>query len=269
MHTADTAQAGQSRGERTWVNESKGPVTTWEEFETYPWPEPGNLDTSPIEWMDRNLPDDMCLTTGCHSIFEQMFWLMGIEGLSYALVDAPKLVEAVADKAGEIYLAAAKVFVQFDRIRLLFGGDDMGFKTTTLVSPQTLRELVLPWHKKITRVAHDAGRLNILHSCGKIEALMPDLIEDVAIDGRHSFEDAIEPVTTVYRRWGSRIAVLGGVDVDFLCRSPEQDIRRRVREILEVCHPGRYALGTGNSVANYIPLDSYLVMLDEGRRYTS
>jgi uroporphyrinogen decarboxylase len=33
--------------------------------------------------------------------------------------------------------------------------------------------------------------------------------------------------------------------------------------------PGNgYCLGTGNSVANYIPVQSYLAMLDEGRRFS-
>jgi len=42
------------------------------------------------------------------------------------------------------------------------------------------------------------------------------------------------------------------------------------RETLEACMPGGgYVLGTGNSVANYIPLDNYLAMLDEGRRFTA
>ena len=30
---------------------------------------------------------------------------------------------------------------------------------------------------------------------------------------------------------------------------------------------GGYCLGTGNSVTNYIPLDNYLAMLDEGWLY--
>jgi uroporphyrinogen decarboxylase len=30
---------------------------------------------------------------------------------------------------------------------------------------------------------------------------------------------------------------------------------------------GGYCLGTGNSVANYIPLENYLAMVDEGRLY--
>jgi uroporphyrinogen decarboxylase len=98
---------------------------------------------------------------------------------------------------------------------------------------------------------------------------MEDLIEGVRIDGKHSFEDAILPVTEVKRRYGGRISLIGGIDMDFLCRAKEPDIRQRVRDTLETCMPGGgYCLGTGNTVANYVPLDNYLAMIDEGRRYS-
>lgn len=43
---------------------------------------------------------------------------------------------------------------------------------------------------------------------------------------------------------------------------------KQTRETLEECMPeGGYCLGTGNTVANYIPLNNYLAMLDEGRNY--
>ena len=99
---------------------------------------------------------------------------------------------------------------------------------------------------------------------------MPALLDQVKIAGRHSFEDAIEPVTEAKKSWGGRIALLGGIDMDFLCRASEEQVRQRVRETLATCLAGGgYCLGTGNSVANYIPLNNYLAMLDEGRRYTA
>jgi len=56
--------------------------------------------------------------------------------------------------------------------------------------------------------------------------------------------------------------------VDFLCRAPEDSIRERVRRTLDVCMVDTgYCLGTGNTVANYIPVESFLTMLDEGRKY--
>jgi uroporphyrinogen decarboxylase len=144
----------------------------------------------------------------------------------------------------------------------------MGFKTGLLFSVEDLREFVLSGHKMLAEMSHAAGRPYILHSCGNLRQIMDELIDDVKIDGKHSFEDAIEDVRELKSTCGQRIALLGGIDVDFLCRSDPAAIRCRVRETLDVCQPGGgYCLGTGNSVANYIPLDHYLAMVDEGRRY--
>ena len=258
----------QKRSERSWMDEHRGRITSWEDFERYPWPDSANIRTDRLEWFSENLPDDMCILSGCHNIFEQATWLMSYEGLSYAIYDRPDLVDAVFKRAGEFYEALAGVLVQFERVKALFGGDDMGFKTQTMVSPDVLREKSFPWHKKMAERAHGKEKLYLLHACGNLEAVMEDLIEFVGIDGRHSFEDVIEPVTAAKRRWGKRIAVLGGIDVGFLCRATEDEIRARVRETLDACMPGGgYCLGSGNSVANYIPVDSYLVMMDEGRKY--
>ena len=118
--------------------------------------------------------------------------------------------------------------------------------------------------------SHAAGRPYLLHACGKLDAIMPELLNDVGIDAKHSFEDTIESIIDAKQTYGRRVALLGGIDVDFLCRADETAIRRRVRDTLSACMPGGgYCLGTGNTVANYIPLDNYLIMLDEGRRYTA
>ena len=92
---------------------------------------------------------------------------------------------------------------------------------------------------------------------------MPDLIDDVRIDAKHSFEDVIVPVEEFKRRWGSRVAVLGGVDVDLLSRGTEADVRQRTSQILESCAPGGgYACGSGNSITNYMPTANYLAMIE-------
>ena len=57
--------------------------------------------------------------------------------------------------------------------------------------------------------------------------------------------------------------------MDFLCRATEEQVRQRVRDTLEVCIPGGgHCLGTGNSIANYVPVGNYLAMLDEGRHFS-
>jgi len=66
------------------------------------------------------------------------------------------------------------------------------------------------------------------------------------------------------------VSVIGGIDIDLLARGTEEQVRQRTREVLMTCAPGGgYILGSGNSIANYIPLKNYLAMLDEGKMFNS
>lgn len=267
---ADDTATENRKAARHFVDESKGPITNWEEFETYPWPEPEKASTRSLDWLEENLPEGMCIIAGggfAH-FFEWLSFFMGYETLCYALYDQRDLVQAITDRVLEINKVMIRRLLQFDRVRMLWGADDLGFRSGTLISPEDMREFVLPGHKTMARMAHDAGRPYLLHSCGKLSSIMDDLIDDVKIDAKHSFEDTIEDVTEAKGTYGQHIGLLGGIDVDFLCRADEDAVRKRVRKTLDACLPGGgYLLGSGNSIANYVPRNNYFAMLDEGRKY--
>ena len=267
--TEDTASF-QRTGGRGFIDEHVGPLTNWEQFESYPWPDPHKATTRALEWYETNLPDDMCVigSGGFAHFAEHLAWLMGYETLCYALFDQRDLVKAICDRMVDIYTVVLERILQFKRVKVVWGSDDMGYRGGTLISPADTREFMLPGHKLMAQMSHDVGLPYLLHSCGKLSSIMDDLIDDVKIDAKHSFEDTIESVIDVKRQYGDRLTLLGGIDVDFLCNANEEAIRQRVRETLDACMPGGgYCLGTGNSVTNYIPLDAYLTMLDEGRRW--
>jgi uroporphyrinogen decarboxylase len=267
--TRDTAGL-QRAGGRDFVDESRGPITNWDEFEAYPWPDPNKGSTRGLEWLEKHLPDDMTVmgSGGFAHFAEHLTWLMGYETCCVALCIDRDLVRAIAERLSAYYERFMARLLEFSRVGITWGSDDMGFRGGLLFGPDDMREFVLAGHKRMAQMAHDAGRPYLLHSCGKLDDIMEDLIEDVKIDAKHSFEDTIEPVTAFQAKYGSRVATLGGIDLDFLCRASETEVRARVRKTLETCMPaGGYVLGTGNSVANYVPLDNYLAMIDEGRRF--
>jgi uroporphyrinogen decarboxylase len=265
----DTANPpGQQRSERAWQEEHKGPIQGWKDFEAYPWPKVADLDLSVLEWLERNLPPNMGWYELTAHVFEMLSFLLGYETLCYFVVDEPALVDAILERVGIFYADFTRVLADFSKAAVIWGSDDLGFRSGTMMSPDFLRVKILPWHARCAEIARSKGKPYLLHSCGRLDAIMRDLIEDVCIDGKHSFEDAIQPVAESKRLYGDRISLLGGIDMDFLCRSCESDIRQRVRDTLDVCMKGGgYCLGTGNTVANYVPLDNYLAMIDEGRMY--
>ncbi|MCE5279299.1 MAG: uroporphyrinogen decarboxylase family protein [Planctomycetaceae bacterium] len=265
--TQDTADRPHANG-RGYLDEHRGPIATWEDFEKFPWPDPNVPGaTAELEWCQKNLPDDMCITgmVGGH-FAEYQTWLLGYESLCYALYDKRDLVAAIEQKLRDIFRSVTRQVLQFDRVKIAFASDDMGFKTQPLIGPDDVREFWLPGHKELAAMAHAAGRPYLLHACGNLSSIIDDLIDDVKIDAKHSFEDTIEDVRQVKHTYGRRTAMIGGIDVDFLCRAGEAAIRQRVRETLDICQQGGgYCLGSGNSVANYIPVENYLAMVDEGR----
>ena len=264
---ADTAALPRAGG-RSFVNETKGLITNWEEFEKYPWPTIAQADTRSLDWYEKNLPDDMCVIGATNAHFaEWLCWLMGYETLCYALYDQPELVQAIYDKVLELSTATMRALKGYTRVRMVWGSDDMGFKTGTLLSPPDMRRYVLAGHQKIAAMAHASGWLYLLHACGKLEQILGDLLDDVKIDAKHSYEDAIMPAAEAKRLWGGRIGILGGVDLDKLTRLPPDELRKYVRGVIDACAPGgRFAAGSGNSIPDYIPPENYLTMIDEALR---
>ena len=269
LEAADTAGVENlPGGTRMWQDESRGPIQSWADFDAYPWPVAERISYRAIEYLNSVVPEGMKISVNLGGIFENSSWLMGLESFSYALADQPDLVAAICQRVGELTAAAAAHAVTVDNVGMVFLGDDLGFATGTLISPAVLRESVFPHHRHLVEIGHAAGKLVLLHSCGNLGGIMDEIIA-LGFDAKHSFEDKIMPVEEVSRRWGDRIAVLGGVDMDLLGRGSEAAVRRRTREILDSCAASGtgYCLGTGNSVANYIPTANYLAMLDEGRRW--
>ena len=256
-------------GRRSFLVSDSGPITSWEAFEKYEWPEcPGEINLWAKE-IAAILPQGMKILNLPGGLFEWTTWLMGMEPFSFALYDQPDLVDAVINRVSEIIYQGAEEFIDLPESGGFFIGDDMGFFNGTFIDPVVLREKFLPHLKKMVDLAHSRGKLALLHSCGNLKAIMNDLC-DCGLDGKHSFEDKIMPVEEAYRRWGNRISLIGGVDVNLLALGSEEEVRTRVRQILEVCGAGGgYVLGTGNSVASYIHFPNYLAMLEEGRKWNS
>lgn len=268
LESDDTAPL--PRQQRRWVDERAGIITDWAGFASYPWPCTADADLYPLEYMARHLPEGMAIIAAISGVLEPVMWLMGYETFALAVYDQPDLIEAMFSKIAEIFVPLARTLVQMDRVVALWMGDDMGFKTGTMIAPAHLRKFVFPIQKQIAGIAHERGMPFLLHSCGNLEAVMDDLIDHVGIDAKHSFEDVIEPVEAFAARYGDRVAVIGGVDMDHLGRGTEEEVRARTRAILEACAPGRaYVLGSGNSVANYLPTRNFLAMIDEGWRYNT
>lgn len=249
-------------------SEAHAVIRTRAEFEAYDWPDPASpIDFEPFEIVAGLLPEGVKIVGGvCAGPYEWVSQMMGVMGLSYALADDPELVADMFGRIRQIHGSAVRQLATMDAIGALRQGDDLGFKTSTFLPPHQLRDWVFPIYRDMAEAAHGQDKPFILHSCGNLSEVYDD-IADCGVDAKHSFEDVIQPVQDFKKQYGHRMTPLGGLDVDLLCRGTEDEIRAYTRRVVEACFAdGYYALGTGNSLTNYLPVASYLIALDEGMK---
>lgn len=238
-----------------------------EDFEKYAWPDESNpIEFSHFEVVAGMLPEGVKIVGGvCAGPYEWASQMMGTVGMAYAIADCPELVDAVFQKLGRLHTSAHRQLASMAAIGALRQGDDLGFKTSTFLSPDQLRRYVFPIYQQLAEAAHQQNKPFILHSCGNLSAVYEDLIETCKIDAKHSFEDVITPVDEFKKRYGNRITPLGGLDVDRICRSSQDELRVYARDMIERCFAdGHWALGTGNSLTDYMPVENYITILQEG-----
>jgi uroporphyrinogen decarboxylase len=254
-----------------YQSEEGARIFSRDDLDKVKWPDAARpINFEPFEIVAGLIPEGVKIVGGvCAGPFEVASQrIFGVMGLSLMLADDPGLVRMVFEKLGALYISANRILASMDAIGACRQGDDLGFKTSTFLPPPVLRECVFPIYKGMADAAHAAGKPFILHSCGDLHEVYEDLIA-CGIDAKHSFEDQILPVAEFKKQYGRRITPLGGLDVDFICRSDEAALRAYTRKAVEECWTdGHWALGTGNSLTDYMPVGNYLVVLDEARRVT-
>jgi uroporphyrinogen decarboxylase len=255
---------GQSK--RHFHQGSDGTIASREDFEAYEWCDPAAANLDLFDKARAHLPEGMGVLVGHSGMLENVMWLLGYENMSYFLYDDEDLVADMFEAVASRIVTAFDRCCAHDTVIGIQMGDDMGYKTATMFAPEVYRTHLFPWYRRLTKAVHDRGKFAILHTCGHVDEVMEDLI-GCGWDAKHSFEDLIEPVWETKEKYGDRIALLGGFDMDKLSRMSVPEVRAHTRFLVERCAPGGgWALGSGNSVADYVSVDNYLAMLDEGRR---
>lgn len=253
----------------------EGVIKTREDFEKYPWDEIEELFfkrySRYYKALRNNMPQGMKAIGGPgNGIFECVQDIVGFTELCYISVDDQELYKDLFKKVGE---TNAKIWNRFmkefsDIYCVCRFGDDLGFKSTTLLAVDDIKDLVIPQYKKIIEIVHSYNKPFVLHSCGCIFDVMEDLINIAKIDAKHSNEDQIARFPIWVEKYGDRIGNFGGIDTDAVCRLNKTEMKEYIIDVVNQCvGHGGFAFGSGNSIPEYVPVEGYLNMVEIIREY--
>jgi uroporphyrinogen decarboxylase len=212
------------------------------EVEAFPWPDPAHLDFS-AALARLDTAGDVYRAGGmwgCH--FDILRNLFGFEECLVKMHTHPQVIEAaMAHIAAFVYEGSHRFFhLAGDRLDGQFFASDLGTQLDLMISPEHFQRYLLPHFQRLIALAHEYGYQVVMHSCGAIHKIIPDLI-DAGLDALHPLQaKALNmDAATLARDFKGKIAFMGGIDTqDLLVNATPAQVRDEVHRI-------RGLLGTG------------------------
>lgn len=168
--------------------------------------------------------------------FERLHMLMGFENALCALLTDPEEVEEFFNTYMEWKIKLMEKVIEYYKPDVLMFHDDWGTQNNMFFSPDVWRSLIKPQIKKAVDRCHELGVLFDMHSCGKIEAVVPEFVE-LGIDAWQGME--INDIPKLKSITGMNLGYhttpdYQGYQTEALAGTlTEEDLRRRVREVFE------------------------------------
>ncbi len=248
-------------------------VQSLAEIEGYPWPDPEWFDYAHLR-RDVLEADPEGRLAGklwidvCGNVLEIYTWMTGHEVMYTNLVQRPELVHAALEQITRYFegkLQRALPLVA-DRVDICYFADDVGGQKAPLISNRTYRELIMPYHRRLFRLAKElAPQAAIMfHTDGSAFDLLPDLIEAgvevleaVQVDAVKMEPERLKPT------FGRQLAFHGGISVQALlphadAQTVEAECQRLVRIFGE---GGGYIAAPSHCIQVGTPPENVLAML--------
>lgn len=185
------------------------------------------------------------------------------------LAAEPRKAHNFLDGLVEIHLANLEKFLGAVRnnIDIILFGDDLGMQTGPQISPSMYREFFKPRHSLMWKRAKELADVKVmLHSCGGVRELLPDLI-GAGLDAINPIQISCSGMNAkeLKQEFGKDLVLWGGgCDTqEVLPNAAPEAVRRHVKEQVGVLSPGGgFVFQQVHNVLANVPPENLVAMFE-------
>lgn len=196
------------------------------------------------------------------TMFERAWTLRGMENFLADMLLNPDFADELLDAICDFNLKIVDIALGYDIDGFEFG-DDWGQQSGLIMGPRLWRRFIKPRMAKMFERVKSKGKFVILHSCGDIHEILPDLI-DIGLDVYQTFQPEIYDIREIKKEYGSRLSFWGGISTQRLLpfATPEE-IRAKTIETMKIMgQGGGYIAAPTHDVPGDVPPENLLAMMD-------
>ena len=200
------------------------------------------------------------------NVFECIHPVCGHENMLVGMALDPDWVRDMAETYAKLTVELQKIlFEQEGYPDGIWYYEDMGYKGSPFMSPQMYRDIIKPSHIYTIHYAKEHNLPVIMHSCGFVEPLLPDMI-DAGIDCLQVIEiKAGMDLLKLHKLYGDRISFMGGIDVRTLYTNDRQVVLEELEKKIPLVKQGyNYVLHSDHSIPKTVDYEVYRYFIDKG-----
>ena len=149
----------------------------------------------------------------------------------------PEEVKALLNRIADVMTIVAENVCQRD-ITALYVQDDVAFNNGLLISPDLVREFILPCWKKVIDVGHAYDKPVFFHSDGKVEELYEVFCDELGLRMLNPLQPELQDLGEFKSRYHGRMGCYGGIETGTLHLKTPEEIRKHVFDLVELCGKG-------------------------------
>jgi len=203
------------------------------------------------------------------NLLEMGQFLYRIDNFLMLLAGDPRRAHQFLDRLVELHLANLERFLRLvgPSIDIVLFGDDLGMQKGPQMSRAMYQEFFKPRHARLWRRAKELADVKVmLHCCGGVRPLLPDLIE-AGLDAINPVQISCTGMETggLKADFGGQITFWGGgCDTHFvLARGTPREVREHVRRQVSILKPGGgFVFQQVHNVLADVPAENVLAMFD-------
>lgn len=197
-----------------------------------------------------------------YALFERAWSLMGMEELLAGMLVDPVSTAELFERITEFNLQVLDAILphEFEGVYL---GDDWGTQQGLIMGPALWRKFIKPPLRRLFDTIKRHGKYVLLHSCGNIAEVLPDLIE-LGVDAYNTVQPEIYDLPKIKQEYGKHLTFWGGISTQrFLPFATPVQVKERCSTVIRTLgNGGGYVFAPTHAVTPDIPVENVQAMLD-------
>jgi len=206
------------------------------------------------------------LIWGSH--WEKAYFTRGIENFLADLAAFPEFAQKLLDYIISLNMEMLPKVAACEHLDAILLGSDWGTQRDLIMSPKTWHDMIRPGEKVQYELIKKFGKKVMVHSCGQILRVMPDLVE-LGVDILNPVQPECMDLRFLKETYGDHMTFWGGISTQqVLPNGTPEEVRKETARVIELMSQnGGYITCSSQEIQTDVPYENVKALIETARAY--